>query len=99
MLVSAKNQLGYEIFEKIFKVSIRKSQLSQLKIDFRPVLTFSRVPEAAGEFYPFNFSLLRLGGGIFSCWCGIQEDWGRHPPPATFPPCQGMNITKILMRH
>ena len=55
---------------KNFQVYIRKSPW---KIDFLPFfLLFSRVPEAAGEFFASYFFPFAVGAGDFSGMCGIQ---------------------------
>ena len=43
-------------------------------------LTFSRVSGAVGEFFAFYFFPFAVWGD-FSCWCGIQADWGEGSPP------------------
>ena len=39
------------------------------------------VPDAVGEFFAIYSFPFAVGGGDFSCWCGIHAGRGEFPPP------------------
>ena len=67
--------------KKFLSFTLKKSQW---KIEFLTIfLPFSRVPEAVGEFFAYEFfPFCGLGGGgNFAGRCGIQAGWGGEFPP------------------